>query len=392
MDFEARLREREAKGLRRSIDPVERVGPRARRAPDPRGGDPDWEGEHLVVAANDYLGLAGDERLAAAAADAAREVGTGAGASRLVVGDTPVHRALERDLADCRGTERALCFSSGYAANVGTVAALDPDVIFSDEYNHASVVDGCRLAGADVEVYAHADPAALRERLAARAPRGDEDWLIVTDTVFSMDGDVAPLAAICDAADDHDAAVMVDEAHATGVYEGGIVGREGLGDRVDVQLGTLSKALGAQGGYVAGRQPLVELLVNAARTFVFSTGLAPPAAAAAREGLRIASESDRPAWLRERAAALRAGLTDAGFEVLGDTHVLPVLVGDRGDARALAAALRERGVVVPAIRPPAVPEGTSRLRVAPSAAHTDADVETCLSAFRDAAREVGLGG
>jgi 8-amino-7-oxononanoate synthase len=392
MDPQVRLRERDERGLRRTLDPVDRVGPRARRASDPRGAEPNWDAEYLVFAANDYLGLAGDERLAEAAAEAAREVGTGAGASRLVVGDTSVHRTLERDLADCRGTERALCFSSGYAANVGTLGALDPDLIFSDERNHASIVDGCRLAGADVEVYDHADPGALRERLAARTPRGDsEDWLIVTDSVFSMDGDVAPLGDICDAADEYGTAVMVDEAHATGVYEGGIVGREGLGDRVDVQLGTLSKALGAQGGYVAGSEPLIELLVNAARSFVFSTGLAPPAAAAAREGLRIARESDRPARLRERAETLRAGLIDAGFEVRGETHVLPVIVGERDDAVVLAAALRERGVLAPAIRPPAVPEGTSRLRVAPSAAHTEEAIEACLAALRGAAAEAGVG-
>jgi 8-amino-7-oxononanoate synthase len=185
---------------------------------------------------------------------------------------------------------------------------------------------------------------------------------------------------------------MVDEAHATGLYDGGggIVQRDGLEDRVHVQMGTLSKALASQGGYVAGDEALVEHLLNAARSFVFSTGLAPPAAAAAAEALRIARETDRAERLWDHVARLREGLTDAGYEVWGRTQILPVVVGDRAEALALADAVRERGVVAPAIRPPTVPEGTSRLRVAPIATHTDEDVEACLRAFRDAGREVGL--
>ncbi|WP_436924616.1 aminotransferase class I/II-fold pyridoxal phosphate-dependent enzyme [Halosimplex amylolyticum] len=396
-DLDARLRERERDGLRRDRRPAESVGARARFADDPGGGAPDYGDEALVFASNDYLGLTGDRRVQRAAELAARSVGTGAGASRLVTGDTGIHRALERDLADCKGVERALVFSSGYAANVGTIDALAPDVVFSDELNHASIVDGCRIGADETVVYDHADPDDLRAKMAQRAAGSldsgtEEDWLVVTDTVFSMDGDVAPLEALCDVADEFGAWVMVDEAHATGLFGdgGGIVQREGLIDRVDVQLGTLSKALASQGGYVAGDETLVEYLLNAARSFLFSTGLAPPAVGVARESLRIARETDRADRLWEIVETLRGGLEAMGYEVPGETQILPVLVGDRGDALALEERLAEDGIVAPAIRPPTVPEGTARIRVAPTATHTAAEVDRCLEAFESAGREVGL--
>lgn len=394
-DPASRLAAREERGLRRDLSPAEDVGAQTRFAADPQEERPHFEGDRrLVFAANNYLGLATDERVHRAAAEAAREIGTGAGASRLVTGDTQLHRALERDLADAKGTERALVFSSGYAANVGTITALDPDVVFSDELNHASIVDGCRLSDAETAVYDHADADALAEAMVARARREvaeNERWLVVTDSVFSMDGDVAPLGAICDAAERHGAWVMVDEAHATGLYGdgGGIVQREGLSDRVNVQLGTLSKALASQGGYVAGDEALVALLVNEARSFVYSTGLAPPAVGAAREAFRIAREGEVREALWSNVEHLRDGLESLGYEVLGETQVLPVLIGDRDDALALANELEERGVLAPAIRPPTVPEGTSRIRVAPMATHTDEDLERCLTAFEAAGEEVG---
>ncbi|MBX0286685.1 aminotransferase class I/II-fold pyridoxal phosphate-dependent enzyme [Haloarcula salinisoli] len=392
-DLSARLAEREAKGLRRELTPVERVAPSSRVAPDPKGGEPAFDDPSaLVFAANDYLGLAADERVQDAAARAAREVGTGAGASRLVTGDTPVHRRLERAIAETKGTERALVFSSGYATNVGVLTALAPDVVFSDALNHASVIDGCRFAGAETVVYDHCDTADLAAKLAERDRGGDgESWLVVTDSVFSMDGDVAPLSELSDLADEYDAWLMVDEAHATGLYDdgGGIVQREGLADRVDVQMGTLSKALAAQGGYVAGSEALVEHLSNVARSFVFSTGLAPPAAAAATRALEIAREGDRRRRLWDIVARLREGLEDLGYEVRGSTQILPVVVGDRADTMALAECLRERGVLAPGIRPPTVPEGTSRIRLAPMATHTDEQVEQCLRALGEASREVG---
>lgn len=389
-DLESRLRKRERAGLRRSLDPIESVTARPRVAEDPKGEPPRFREEHLVFAANNYLGLAGESRVADAAARAARRVGTGAGASRLVVGDTPAHRSLERCLADEKAAERALAFSSGYAANLGTLTALNPDVIFSDELNHASIVDGAGLSGADVVVYDHCDADSLAEAMGRREKDagGGESWLVVTDSVFSMDGDVAPLEGVCDVAEAYGAWVMVDEAHATGVYDGGIVGERGLEDRVDVQLGTLSKALGAQGGFVAGDETLVEHLLNAARSFVFSTGLTPPAAAAAERALKLAPERRESLWTN--VDRLRSGLESLGYEVWGETHVLPVVIGGRDDALALDERLRETGIVAPAIRPPTVPEGTSRIRLAPQATHTEADIDRCLAAFEAAGEEVGL--
>ncbi|MDG5778080.1 8-amino-7-oxononanoate synthase [Haloarculaceae archaeon H-GB2-1] len=387
--LEDRLARREKRGLTRDLEPAASVEDRTRFASAPNGDEPEFDGEELVFAANNYLGLAHDDRVQSAAAQASIQVGTGAGASRLVTGDTGLHRSLERDLADAKDCERALTFSSGYAANVGTITALAPDVVFSDERNHASIVDGCRLADAETVVYDHADPDALRAAMEARADEAGS-WLVVTDSVFSMDGTVAPLSDLCDVAEEYGAWVMVDEAHATGVYDGGIVGRDGLGDRVQVQLGTLSKALASQGGFVAGSADLVDYLVNHARSFIFSTGLAPPAVGAAQEALRIARSEERQRQLWRNVEHLRDGLTEAGYDVRGETHILPVVVGDRRDALALADAVRDRGVMVPAIRPPAVPEGTSRLRVAPTATHTAADVQECLAAFRIAGREVGV--
>jgi len=390
-----RLREREERDLRRHLNPAETVAARTRFADDPKDGTIEFGEAELVFAANNYLGLADDARVQRAAETAARSVGTGAGASRLVTGDTAIHRSLETDLADCKDTERALAFSSGYAANVGTIDALSPDVIFSDELNHASIIDGCRIAGAETVVYDHCNPADLHQKMSDREATGERDasWLVVTDSVFSMDGDLAPLPELCDVAEQFGAWVMVDEAHATGVFGesgGGVVQRQDVGDRVDVQLGTLSKALAAQGGYVAGRESLIELLLNEARTFVFSTGLAPPAAGAAREALRIARDGDAREHLWAIVERLRAGLEGAGYEVLGESQILPVLVGDRTDALALESAIRERGIVAPAIRPPTVPDGASRLRVAPMATHTDAEIDRCVAAFESAGEEVGL--
>ena len=403
--LETRLRQREANDLKRTLSPVDSIAERGYFA-DPSGGDlPVLESEEaLVFASNNYLGLTDDQRVQDAARQAAATVGTGSAASRLVTGDTLVHHDLERLLAETKRTDRALTFSSGYAANVGTITALDPDVIFSDELNHASIIDASRLADAEVVVYDHCDADDLQAKLTARAEadestgsngtddRSDESWLIVTDSVFSMDGTVAPLESICRAAEAVGAWVMVDEAHATGLYAdgGGIVQSESLEDRVHVQMGTLSKALASQGGYVAGSDALIELLINEARPFVYSTGLAPPAAASASEALHISRYGDVRERLWENVAHLRDGLESLGLEALGDSQVLPVIIGDRRDALDLAAGLRERGIVAPAIRPPTVPEGTSRIRIAPTATHDEADIVNCLESFQIVGEKVGL--
>ncbi|AXR77586.1 aminotransferase class I/II-fold pyridoxal phosphate-dependent enzyme [Natrarchaeobaculum sulfurireducens] len=396
-DLEGRLASLEDADLKRTLAPVDRVAERGYFA-QPTGSElPVLDGEEtLVFASNNYLGLTDDERVENAARQAATTVGTGAGASRLVTGDTMVHHDLERQLAETKRTERALAFASGYAASVGTITALEPDVIFSDELNHASIVDGCRLAGCETVVYDHCDAASLEAALEQRAEHTDsratESWLIVTDSVFSMDGTVAPLSTICALAEQYGAWVMVDESHATGLYAngGGVVQAEGLEDRVHIQLGTLSKALASQGGYVAGSEALIECLINDARPFVFSTGLAPTAAAAASEAVHLARHTDARERLWENVGHLRDGLEAMGYDVIGDSQILPVLVGDRQDALVLADGLRERGVCVPAIRPPSVPDGTSRLRVTPMATHDHSDVVACLEAFQAAGQEVGL--
>ncbi|WP_435346309.1 aminotransferase class I/II-fold pyridoxal phosphate-dependent enzyme [Haloarchaeobius sp. HRN-SO-5] len=378
------------------VAPVDRVAERSYFAPDPGAGLPVLDGsQHLVFAGNNYLGLTQDSRVQDAAARAADTVGTGAGSSRLVAGDTLTHRDLELRLAEVTGMERALAFSSGYAANVGTVAALDPDVVFSDESTHESVVDGCRLTDAETVVYDHRDADDLRRRMADRADgdgTDDESWLVVTDSVFRLDGTVAPLAALCDVVETFGAWLMVDEAHATGLYVdgGGVVQREGLEDRVHVQMGTLSKALASQGGYVAGSETLVEHLVNVAPSFAFSTGLAPPSAAAASEALHLARHGECRDRLWSNVGQLRSGLESLGYEVCGDTQILPVVVGDGQDALALSEAIRDRGIVTHPVRPPTVPEGTSRIRLVPMATHSRADVEACIDAFREAGEAVGL--
>jgi 8-amino-7-oxononanoate synthase len=349
------------------------------------------EDEALVVCSNNYLGLATHPSLADAAAEAAREYGTGATASRLVSGNLEPHRELESALASLKRTEAALVFSSGYAANVGTIAALvdERDAVFSDSLNHASIIDGCRLSGADVHVYKHANPNDLREKYEDADARRK---LVVTDTVFSMDGDVAPLSDLADATQhDSDGFLMVDEAHATGVVgpEGtGVVGAAGLTDAVDVQVGTLSKALGSQGGFVACDDGTRSLLVNESRSFVYSTGLSPVDAAVSREAVSVVrnDEGDRLREnLGENVELLRERIEDAGYEVYGDTHILPVVVGGAQEALRVAESLRDAGIFAPAIRPPTVPEGTSRIRVSLTAAHTRDDARRVARAFEEAA-------
>ncbi len=340
----------------------------------------------LSLCSNNYLGLANHPALIEAACAATRAVGFGAGASRLISGSMRAHHALEARLAAFKGTDASLLFTSGYHANLGAITALvgPGDAVFSDALNHASLIDGCRLSRAAVHVYPHADLAALEERLRVVPARRR---LIVTDSVFSMDGDVAPLAAICDLAERYDAMVLVDEAHATGVLGArgaGLVEALGLQRRVTVQMGTLGKALGAFGAYVAGSAALIELLVNTARTVIFTTALPPAVIAAADAALTLVErEPERRAALRRNAARLRAGLHALGADVPGDpeSHILPVMVGDAAATMALSAALLDAGVFAHGIRPPTVPDGTGRLRVTVMATHTEADIDAALAAF-----------
>lgn len=339
---------------------------------------------------NDYLGLAGGA-LSDAVRRAIPEAGWGSGASPLVTGRGALHARLEAELASFKGTEAALLFSTGYAANVGAVTALagKDDVIYSDAKNHASLIDGCRLSGAKVVVYPHCDAAELESLL--QGGRGFRRRLIATDSLFSMDGDLAPLAALSELAERYGAMLLVDEAHATGVLgPGGRGACELLGveDGVHVRVGTLSKSLGSLGGFVAGRRLLIDWLSNRARSYVFSTAPPEAMAAAALEALRIVREEPhRRRALLEHAAWLRERLRADGWNVgAGDSQIIPVIIGAPQPTMRFAAALRELGFLVPGIRPPSVPEGESLLRISLSYAHSRRRVESLASALRDLRR------
>ncbi len=345
---------------------------------------------HLLLASNNYLGLANDPAVVAGARAALEEFGAGAGASRLVTGSLELHRRLEERIAALKRCEDALVFPTGFQANVGTIPALvgRGDVVFSDALNHASLIDGCRLSGAEVVRYAHADADALEAAIRASGDRPGRR-LVVTDTVFSMDGDLAPLPAIVELADRHGCMVMVDEAHATGVLGAsgaGALEHFGLEGRVGVVMGTLSKALGAQGGYVAGNLDLCDYLRTRDRGFVFTTALAPAAAGAAMAALDIVrDEPERRTRLHALVARLVAGARDLGYQVLPtDSAVVGVLIGEAADALAVGASLRADRVWAPAIRPPSVPVGTARMRLTVMATHEDRHIDWALDALASA--------
>ncbi len=334
----------------------------------------------INFSSNNYLGLANHRVLTDAAAAAMREYGFGAGASRLIVGNLAPHRALETRLAQWKGTESALLFNSGYQANVGLVSALagPDDVVLSDELNHASLIDGCRLSRARVLVYRHLDLDDLARKLSSAASARRR--LIVTDSVFSMDGDQAPLAAIMELARTHRALVAVDEAHSAGVFGKDGVGLcSGLG--VDLQMGTLGKALGGFGAYVAGAAPLIELLAHKARSFVFSTALPVPVVAAAMAAVDWLVSSDGQA-ARSRLQSHTEWMSARGFP---RSHIIPLRVKDGDPRRAMEAceALLARGFFVQGIRPPTVPPGSSRLRLALMATHTEAQLQSLVDALAD---------
>jgi 8-amino-7-oxononanoate synthase len=332
---------------------------------------------------NDYLGLASDPRLVTAASRSMADQGVGAAASRLIAGNNPEHDALDAALAEHFGAKAALSFSSGFAANVGIIPALvgRGDAIFADALNHASLIDGCRLSRAEVHVYPHADAAALRALLAKR--RADfRRALIVTDGVFSMDGDRAPIEQIVAAASEFGAWTYVDDAHAVGVVgpDGqGTAADAGVAGEIDVTVGTLGKAFGTAGAFVYGSATLCRYLVNRARSFVFSTGMLPAQAAAAREALCIArAEPERRERVVANAQLLRAELHAAGVQTLGTaaSHIVPVDIaaGDAARTMKVGAALADAGYLVGAVRPPTVPRGTSRLRITVTAAHDESQI------------------
>ncbi|MBK9035060.1 MAG: 8-amino-7-oxononanoate synthase [Myxococcales bacterium] len=345
-----------------------------------RGAEVVVDGRTLVnFAANDYLGLALDPRLATAAAAAERELGTGAGASRLISGHTVVTAELERALAAWVGRPSARLFNSGYSANTGLLpcVANSGDVIFSDERNHASLIDGCRLARATIEIYRHADLDDLARRL--RTTPGRRRF-VVTESIFSMDGDLAPLEPLVTLAHAAGAVVIVDDAHALGVVGPGGAGL-GAAAGADIVVGTLGKSVGAAGAFVAGPAALADLLWNRARTLVFSTGMTIGTQAAALAGVAIAAGGDGDER-RARLQTLRVGL-GRRMESGSAAAIVPVILGSDRAATAASARLEELGFWVPAIRPPTVAEGTARLRITLSAAHSAEQVAALSRALDD---------
>ena len=351
---------------------------------------------YILLGSNGYLGLSVDPAVKEAAQKALEKYGAGSGGSRLVSGSTDLHRELEDRIARFKKTEAAILFSSGYLANVGTVSSLvgEGDVVYSDELNHASIIDGCRLSKADIKIYPHLDTGRLESLLREDSKRKCRR-LVVTDTVFSMDGDVAPLPEITELSEKYGAALMVDEAHAAGVLGkrgSGATEHFGVEARVPVVMGTLSKAVGSLGGYVAGSRKLVDFIRNRVRSYIFDTSLPAPSLAASIAAIDIIeNEPER----RERLWALirrfKSGIEGMGLKVMpSDSAIIPVLVGEAAPALRFAAVLRERGVYTPAVRPPSVPPGMCRIRVTIMATHTEGQIDAALDAFR-AARDSVFG-
>ncbi|MEO6858880.1 MAG: 8-amino-7-oxononanoate synthase, partial [Solirubrobacteraceae bacterium] len=385
IELEARLAELRALGLQR----------RTRLVSGPQGPHIVLDGKPvLLLCSNNYLGLADHPRVREAAAEAAMRWGVGAGASRLVSGTMTVHRRLEERLAAFKGRQSALLFGSGYLANAGTIAALarPGDVIFSDELNHASIIDGCRLSRADVFVYDHCDLEHLEWGIVKAEDRGA---LIATDSVFSMDGDVAPLAEIVELAQRYGLRTLVDEAHGTGALGPGgrgALAEAGLEDQVDVIVGTLGKALGSYGAFVACDEVMARYLVNAARTFIFSTALPPPAAAAALAALGVLeAEPRRVQRLAANASALASALGAEGFTVGSSrTQILPLVIGDAAQTMRICELALRGGIFAQAIRPPTVPAMISRLRLAVMATHHEAELAGAARTLAAAARSAGF--
>jgi 8-amino-7-oxononanoate synthase len=353
--------------------------------------------EVINFSSNNYLGLADHPALRDAAKEAIDRYGCGAAASRLISGNMTLHEKLESSIAELKGTEAALVFNSGFQANTGIIPTLvgADDLIFSDSLNHASIIDGCRLSRAKVVVFAHCDVGELEKRLKAAPPGGRR--LIVTESLFSMDGDEAPLMAIVELAEKYDAMLMVDEAHATGIFEpngAGLVGQLALQDRTLVQMGTLGKALGGFGAYVAGSRQLCELLINRCRSFVFTTALPPAVVAMAIAAIGIVKrEPERRQALRHNCQRLSDGLKGLGYS-LGNSRsqILPLVVGDATQCMELSQRLLERGVFAQGIRPPTVPPGTSRLRLTLMATHSHDHLDRALKAFEEVRDELRIEG
>lgn len=353
----------------------------------------------LNLCSNNYLGLADDKRLKDAAIQAVRKFGVGAGASRLVLGGNTLHKRLEKALADFKKQEAALVYSSGYSANLGIIPAFvgRRDLVFSDRLNHASIIDGIILSRAELVRYPHKDTRALEELLMAHKPEDrSQNRLIITDSVFSMDGDIAPVPQLVNLAKKYDCLLMIDEAHATGV-----MGKNGRGvlehfgikrDERIIQMGTLSKAIGALGGFVCGRKDLIDYLINRSRTFIFSTALPAGLCAGAIKAINIIKkDGSLRRRLRDNADFLRKGLQSLGFDTLqSQTPIIPVLTGEPKPTMEFSRGLFKEGIFAQGIRPPSVPEGASRLRVTVMATHTISDLKFALEKFKKIGKKLGI--
>ena len=361
---------------------------RLRRVDGDQGATLSIDGREVVnFSSNNYLGIANHPELAAAAKAAIDRYGCGSGASRLISGNMTPHEELENRLARFKGTEAALVFNSGFQANTGVISTLagESDAIFSDALNHASIIDGSRLARAKIFVYAHNDLDQLETELSHAASFRRK--LIVTESIFSMDGDEAPLTAIVELAEKYGAMVMVDEAHATGIFGAGgagVVQKLGLGNRVLVQMGTLGKALGGFGAYIAGSRGLCDLLINRCRSFIFTTSLPPAVMAMAMAALDLVRrEPERRQALWNNCRSLKEGLRSLGFELgASESPILPLIIGDATECMRFSEKLLENGVFAQGIRPPTIPPGTSRLRITLMATHTREQIERALAAFK----------
>ena len=387
--FEDRLKRLEDQHLRRRLRVVD-------TEPGASGTTITIDGRSLILmASNNYLGLAEHPSVKKAAVQATERYGAGSGASRLISGTWPPHHDLEAALARFKQTDAALVFGAGYLANVGLIPALveKGDLILADRLSHASLIDGCRLSGADLRIFAHNDMGQLDKLLAGRAaPRRT---LVVTEGVFSMDGDLAPLPDLIAIAERHGASVLVDDAHGTGVmgtHGRGTLEHFGVEARLPFHMGTLGKALGTCGAYVAGRSDVIEYLLNTARSFLYATAPPPGTMAASTAALDVvAREPERRARLWANRDRLHTGLKRAGFRLTdSQSPILPVIVGDPDKAVAMAARLLDLGVFAPAIRPPTVPKETSRIRATVSSEHTSAQLDAALAAFEKAGRASGL--
>ena len=373
-----------------------------RRVDSPQGPRLEIAGRTLLnFASNDYLGLANHPALKQAAIRAVEKFGAGAGASRLICGSLSPFHDLEETLANFKGAEAALTFSTGYAAAVGTITALlgKDDILILDKLVHASIVDAAKLSGAKLRIFAHNDLNDLEAKLrwsssfslSPSTPKRELQkprTLIVTESIFSMDGDAAPLREIVALKEKHGAWLMVDEAHATGLYGAyrrGLAEALGVSDRIEIQMGTLGKALGASGGYICGSRALIDFLVNRSRSFIFSTAPVPAAAAAATAGIQLVQSAEGKSLnekLWARVAEFQSPIANSDKSRAGrQSAILPILIGDEAAAVAAAARLREQGIFVPAIRYPTVARGAARLRVTLTAAHTSDDVAALTAAL-----------